>query len=178
VQRQPEPGKNYRIFLAFSALRDFINPPARTLADVGIRAGAVVLDFGCGRGGYAIAAARLAGPAGKVYAVDAHPLAVASTARKVRRRRLANVEVLRADGPLPPADGTVDVVLLYDVFHGLAAPGPILAEFARVLKPAGVLSVTDHHLAAEDIVAGVTAGAVFEFSRETKATLEFARRKR
>ena len=40
------------------------------LKDVGIKAGQVVLDFGCGSGTYTVPAARTVGDKGKVYALD------------------------------------------------------------------------------------------------------------
>ena len=40
------------------------------LKDVGIKAGQIVLDFGCGSGTYTVPAARIVGDKGKVYALD------------------------------------------------------------------------------------------------------------
>jgi len=40
------------------------------LAEIGIRKGQIVLDFGCNEGNYTIPAARIIGEKGKVYAID------------------------------------------------------------------------------------------------------------
>jgi len=44
--------------------------PSKVLLEVGVRAGHVVLDFGCGSGTYTIPAAKLVGDRGRVYALD------------------------------------------------------------------------------------------------------------
>jgi ubiquinone/menaquinone biosynthesis C-methylase UbiE len=137
---------HFRAFAFLSFIRDLFHPPKEWVAEASVKAGDVVLDFGCGRGGFSVAAAEIVGSEGKVYALDAHPLAIKLVRTEIRRRGLANVETIHADGPTGLADESVDVILLYDVFHDLASPEMVLAELARVMKPAAVLSVTDHHL--------------------------------
>ncbi len=176
MPEEPMTDGRFRMFAFYSACRDLFHPPRDTLAVVGIKRGDTVLDFGCGRGGFTVAAAELVGPEGKVYALDAHPLAVKLVRTEIRHRGLANVEIIQADGPTGLADESVDVVLLYDVFHDLASPETVLAELARVMKPDAVLSVTDHHLKAEDIIAGLRQGGPFQFSKRNKPTYEFVKK--
>ena len=66
---------SFRVMSLEFRLRDFFRPPERILREAGIRNGMTVLDFGCGPGGFSLAAAKLVGPDGRVYAVDNHPLA-------------------------------------------------------------------------------------------------------
>jgi ubiquinone/menaquinone biosynthesis C-methylase UbiE len=167
---------DFRLFAFYSACRDSFNPPRNTLAAVGIKPGDTVLDFGCGRGGFAAAAAEVVGPEGKVYALDANPFAVESFQKKARRKNLAHVEALHSDGPTGLPDESVDVVLLYDVFHELAEPEAVLAELARALKPAGTLSFSDHHLKPEEAIAAVRAGGHFQFEKKHKNTYEFVKK--
>ena len=54
-------------------LRDKVVPPLQVLNEVGIEPGYSVLDFGCGPGGFTIAAAKLVGTSGEVFAADIHP---------------------------------------------------------------------------------------------------------
>ena len=56
--------------------RDFFLPRKNILKEVGIKPGFHVLDYGCGPGGYIIAAAELVGKSGKIYALDIHPPAI------------------------------------------------------------------------------------------------------
>src|SRR5512135_673620 len=60
---------------------------AETAALARIRAGAQVLDIGCGTGELTFAAERLAGPEGKVYGVDASPEMIEVAQAKATRQR-------------------------------------------------------------------------------------------
>jgi len=155
---------DFRLMSFAFAFRDLFVSPRRRLEEVGLREGQVVLDFGCGPGSYTIAAARIVGGDGMVYAVDVNPLAVEAVRRRAKRRRLANVKVLLSDCATGLEAGSVDVVLAYDVLHEITEPKPVLAELRRVLKPYGVLSVSDHHMREDEIVETVS-GAGFSLDR-------------
>jgi len=133
-----------------------------------------VLDYGCGIGSHVVAAAELVGESGKVYAVDIHPLAVRAVEKAAAKRGLRNLQALHTDRAVGLAGGSVDVVLLYDVLHHLAAPERVLGGLRRVLKPQGVLSVSDHHLRQDDIVGRVTSSGAFRLVERGKSTLKFA----
>jgi predicted methyltransferase len=60
-------------------LRDLIRPPRAILREAGLGPGMAVLDFGCGPGGFSVAAVRLVGPAGRVYALDLRPEVIQNT---------------------------------------------------------------------------------------------------
>jgi ubiquinone/menaquinone biosynthesis C-methylase UbiE len=146
-------------------LRDLFRPPLRILLEVGVAPGQTVLDFGCGPGAFSVAAARIVGPGGNVYAVDVNPLALAAVRRAAKKRQLTNMATLLSTdlGSLPNA--TVDVAILYDVLHGLPDPPKVLAELHRLAKPGGLLTVSDHHMSEADIVATVGSNGLFAFSR-------------
>jgi len=172
----PRTVKHFRWFAVFSALRDFFHPPREWLAEAGVKAGDAVLDFGCGRGGFTVAAARAVGRTGKVYALDAHPLAIESVRNKARRKKLDYVETIRSDGVTGLPTESVDVVLLYDVFHELDQPDAVLAELHRVIKPGGRLSFSDHHLEGEEVISRVTGAGLFEFAEKHENTFAFVKK--
>jgi ubiquinone/menaquinone biosynthesis C-methylase UbiE len=176
MPEEPMTGCHFRAFVLFSAIRDFVNPPRNWVAEAGVKEGDAVLDFGCGRGGFTAAAARAAGSTGTVYALDLNPLALASARRLTRGPGCARVKTIRSSGPTGLQAASVDVILLYDVFHEFDDPEAILAELARVLKPSGVLSFSDHHLKAEDAIARVRAGGHFRFERKHKHTFTFVKK--
>jgi len=147
-------------------VRDLIRPRSNILREVGLRPGFRVLDYGCGPGGYVLATAEMVGAAGQVYALDIHPLALRRVEALVRRRGLTNVETIQSDCRTGLPDGSMDVVLLYDVFHGLGNPQMILAELHRVLKDEGKLSFNDHHMREADILARVTGSRLFELAEK------------
>jgi ubiquinone/menaquinone biosynthesis C-methylase UbiE len=156
-------------------LRDLFKPRRDILIDAGITPGASVLDFGCGPGGYILPLARLVGPGGKIYALDINPDAVKAVKDLAAQKSLANVTTINSDGPTGLPDGGLDFVLLYDVYHHLARADEVLAELRRVLKPDGVLSVSDHHLKENEIIAGITASGCFRLSRKGEKVYNFAR---
>jgi predicted methyltransferase len=166
----------YRLELLVIRLRDLIRSPAKVLREAGMRAGMTVLDFGCGPGGFSLAAARLAGPGGQVYALDMQPLALESVRRAAARRGIGNVQPIDGSCMAEVLEGSVDMVLLFDVLHTDPQPDStraVLAAVHRVLKPQGMLSVRDHHLRDEALVDMVTCGGLFAPVGEERGTFRF-----
>jgi ubiquinone/menaquinone biosynthesis C-methylase UbiE len=132
-----------------------------------------MLDYGCGAGSYVLPAAEMVGEAGKVYALDMHPLAIDSLRKLSARKGLANVTAILSDCNTGLGEAEVDVVLLYDVLHDIRDPTSLLRELHRVLKPEGVLSVSDHHFKHEEIVCALTGDGLFRLERRNKRTYAF-----
>jgi ubiquinone/menaquinone biosynthesis C-methylase UbiE len=145
------------------------------LQEVGIEAGFHVLDYGCGPGSYIVPLAELVSKSGKIYALDIHPLAIQAVKRIASRKRMENVQAILSDCDtgLPPT--SIDVVLLYDILHDLDNVSGVLAELHRILKPKGILSLSDHHLKEEEIISRVTSTGLFKLSAKGKKTYSFSR---
>jgi ubiquinone/menaquinone biosynthesis C-methylase UbiE len=156
--------------------RDIVSPPQAVLEEVGIEQGFWVLDFGCGPGSFAVAAAQMVGESGKVYAVDIHPLAIQRVDRVSSRRGLTHIETIRSDGPTELPNESLDVVLLYDVLHELDRAAGVLAELHRTLKPGATLSVNDHHMEEDRILIEVTAHGRFGLSGKGETTYSLKKR--
>jgi SAM-dependent methyltransferase len=91
-----------------------------------------VLEAGCGEG---YGADLIAGVARRVIGLDYDESAVAHV-----RARYPRVEMLHGNlAELPLADGTVDVVVNFQVIEHLWDQGQFVAECLRVLQPGGVL---------------------------------------
>jgi ubiquinone/menaquinone biosynthesis C-methylase UbiE len=151
--------------------RDMIKSPKEKVAEAGINPGFYVLDYGCGPGSYALAAAERVGESGKVYALDIHSLAVQAVQKKASKKGLQNVETILSDCKAGLEDNTIDVVLLYDILHGLDNPQKVLQELHRILKPGGTLSVSDHHMEEEEILSIITK--LFNLSKKKERTYTF-----
>ncbi|MBU7020712.1 MAG: class I SAM-dependent methyltransferase [Theionarchaea archaeon] len=156
-------------------IRDLVSPPERKMKEAGLRSGFFVLDYGCGPGSYTISAARITGPSGRVYAVDVNPLALESVRKKAMKKRLSHVEVIHSNCKTGLESATIDVVLMYDVFHELDASRDVLEEMHRIMNSHGVMSLSDHHLSEEEILAGV-CGDLFELARKGDYTYTFSRK--
>jgi len=157
-------------------LRDFFYPRKTILMETGIKLGDCVLDYGCGPGGYVAPTAKMLGAAGRVYALDINPLAIKKVQKIVVKEQLSNVETICSDCKTRLHDESIDVILLYDIFHILSDPDVVMAELHRVLKPNGTLSFSDHHMSENDILAKMTRGGLFLLSKKEKKTYSFIKR--
>lgn len=107
-----------------------------------IRAGDTVLDIGAGSGTDALVAARLAGPHGKVYALDMTPAMV--TRLRALAAAVPNLEVIEGNAEsLPLANATVDVVTSNGMLNLVPDKRRAIAELFRVLKPGGRVQIAD-----------------------------------
>jgi ubiquinone/menaquinone biosynthesis C-methylase UbiE len=171
---KPEPGLHFKLMALTFKIRDFFAPRMSILKEVGIKPGLSVLDYGCGSGSYITAAAGLVGESGKIYALDIHPLAIECVRRIASRNHLPNVETIQSDCKTGLPDDSVDVVLLYDVFHKLSDPDSVLEELHRVLTPDGILSFSDHHLKEDEIVPRMADKGLFRLSGKGSKTYSFS----
>jgi len=134
-----------------------------------------LLDFGARTGNYAIPAAMLVGPRGKVFALDIDEQALEELTRRAHYYNLENVEIIKTKGEvlLPLPDESVNFILFYDVLYslckrqGLGAFQQLLPEFSRVLKKGGILSIFFGHyhelgVSLEELIKLTTAH--FKFS--------------
>lgn len=153
--------------------RDLLLPRRDVLNEVGIKPGFYVLDYGCGPGSYSIIAAEMVGTTGKVYALDIHPLALRQVGNVASKKQLANIETIHSDCATGLPDNSIDVILLYDVFHTLGDSDGVLKELHRVLKPAGILSFSDHHMKEGEILSEVTDRGLFRLSAKGERTYSF-----
>jgi ubiquinone/menaquinone biosynthesis C-methylase UbiE len=153
--------------------RDLIKPRRDILVEAGIKPGFKVLDYGCGPGSYTVIAAELVGTDGKVYALDVHPLAIKKVQGLAAKKGLGNIESILSDCATGLENGSVDVVLLYDVYHGLGNPEAVLQEIHRVMRPDGLVSFSDHHMKDSEIVPEVRKTGLFKLSGKGRKTYSF-----
>lgn len=164
---------SFRLMAWEFRFRDRLRPPAQILREAGVRDGMTVLDFGCGPGGFTVAAAKLVGKQGRVYAFDIHPLALKYVQRAAAKENIQNVLIIGSDAISQLPEISVDMVLLYDILHDLAKPVEVLDMIHHILKPQGVLSVSDHHLDEASILSKVTAGGLFVLAERSQQLFQF-----
>jgi 2-polyprenyl-3-methyl-5-hydroxy-6-metoxy-1,4-benzoquinol methylase len=166
---------DFRVMAVKFRIRDWLRPPNKTLKAAGVRSGMTLIDFGCGPGGFAIAAARIVGTEGRVYAVDIHPLAIRSVQRAAQRSELSNIQTIHGESLVEIPEATGDIALLYDVLHSVEDAGLVLKKLHQLLKPSGMLSVSDHHLKEGALLSLITGGDLFRFTGRSRTTYEFER---
>ena len=123
------------------------------LQQIGIRRGHTVLDFGCGSGTYTVPVAKIVGEQGRVHALDKDKETLDELVQKAESAGLKNIKRMETSGKLEInlADESVDVVLLFDVFHSYYFPQAndrrrLLDEIHRIMKPTAFVSVWPKHM--------------------------------
>jgi len=150
------------------------------LERMGIRRGQAVLDFGCGSGTYTIPAAKIVGAQGRVYALDKDKGALDELTQKAGSAGLKNIERMETSGGLEIelADGSVDVVLLFDVLHSFYFPQAgdrrrLLGEIYRIMKPSAFLSISVWPNLIEPEIEDEINNADFRLEKEASETLTY-----
>ena len=119
--------------------------PGRMLEALKLKAGDVVCDLGAGSGYLSFRMSKLVGPTGKVLAVDIQPEMLAIMRRRIREKKITNVELIRGteqDPKLP--EGKVDLILMVDVYHEFSHPWEMTAAMVKALKPGGRLAFVEY----------------------------------
>jgi ubiquinone/menaquinone biosynthesis C-methylase UbiE len=111
----------------------------RTLAELDLAPGEVLLDIGCGTG---VLLERVAQrqPRARLYGSDLSGAMLA-----MARSRLASpIQLLQANAEaLPMASASIDVLVSTSAFHFIRHPARAMSEIRRVLRPGGRLIITD-----------------------------------
>ena len=156
-------------------IRDLFSSRINVLNEVGIKPGNRVLDYGCGPGSYILPLWSLIGESGEIFALDMHPLAIESVEDISIKNGLGNVKTIQSDCQTDLPDHSIDVVLLYDTYHALNYPDQVLREINRILKPEGILSFSDHHMADKAIKENITKDNLFNLLKKNKKTYSFSK---
>ena len=158
-----------------SDFRRFFQPAEKIIERSGIRAGMTVLELGCGSGAYTTYMARAVGEGGRLYAVDIQQAMLHQLERKLSRGEnedIRNVELKEESAyGLPFAGSSIDLVCMVTVLMEIPDRGRALSEVKRVLRPGGILAVTeffpdpDYPLRAMVVKIGEREGFIFEESQ-------------
>ena len=116
--QKTQSGLGFKLMTLVFKIRDLLYPRAAVLDEAGIEAGFRVLDYGCGPGSYIAPLAELVGASGEIHALDVHPLAMQRVERIAAELALDNVKTIHSGRDTGLPDDSLDVALLYDVFHG------------------------------------------------------------
>ncbi len=128
--------------------RRLLQPPQRVVERSRIRPGMDVLEVGPGNGAVTLPLARRVGPRRRrVVCLDLQEAMLAKLRANLARPRNAdvvNVETVCANAEkMPLADASFDAVLLVEVLGEVPDKAAALRECLRVLRPGGLLAVTE-----------------------------------
>lgn len=127
--------------------RDAWQKPREVITALALAPDATVADIGAGTGYFA---ARLAHglPRGRVYAVDLEPDMVSYLGERAQKEGLANLVAVAGAADSPRLPAPVDLVILVDVYHHIAAREAYFARLRESLRPDGRIAVIDFRIDA------------------------------
>lgn len=99
------------------------------------------IDVACGPG---VISRAMAGRVGSVSGVDLTPAMIEEAARRAGEEGIDNVDFTLGDATaLGFADGSFDGAITRLSLHHIPAPGRVVAEMARVVRPGGLVAISD-----------------------------------
>jgi SAM-dependent methyltransferase len=121
--------------------------PSKLIAKLGFRPGQNVADVGCGSGYYSRRIAPLVAPGGKVFGVDIQPEMLRMLEAAAKTDGITNIVPVLSEPSDPKlAPGTIDWILLVDVYHELQNPEPMLRKMREALSPTGRVALVEFRL--------------------------------
>src|SRR5207248_11442513 len=89
---------------------------------------------------------------GKVYAVDIQPEMLAILGKRLKAEKITNVELVQGTetDPKLPA-GSIDLILMVDVYHEFTHPYEMTEAMVKSLKPGGRLVFVEFRLEDEKV---------------------------
>ena len=128
-------------------LRRWIQPPERVIQRSGVQPGMDVLEVGPAAGAVTIPLARQVGPGGTLVCLELQQAMLDMLQAKLSRVEntdVVNVEMVCADAQkMPLEDGAFDAAMLVEVLGEVPDRRAALRECFRVLRPDGILAVTE-----------------------------------
>ena len=114
--------------------------PESILEGIGVEPGSTFIDVGCGEGFFALPAARMVGPHGRVCGIDIDAEALDLLQEKAFREGLDNV-VLHSGmaEEIVLCSGCADVVFFGIDLHDFADPVRVLANAGKMAAPEGLI---------------------------------------
>ncbi len=114
--------------------------PEKILTEIGLSPNMTFVDVGCGDGYFALPAARMVGPEGKVIGVDVDENAIGRLRQQAAEEGLSQLSAeVRAAEEAVACEGCADIVFFGIDLHDFADPGQVIRNAKRMLSPSGLL---------------------------------------
>jgi len=167
--REHIPNWAFRLMAFVMKVMDILGYHDKNFKTLGIQKGQTVIDYGCGPARYTHRMAKAVGGGGLLIATDIHPMAIQRVERQIKKYKLNNVRAVLSKGySCPVTDHTADVVLALDMFHMIQDTDALLKEFARLVKPSGIVIIEDGHQPRKQTKSKITDSGFFNIIEETK----------
>lgn len=140
-----------------SPVRRLYRQPEHTLAPLQLQENLTVLEIGGGTGAFTLTTAQAVKPHGRLITIELQRAMLKHLTRRLRQTQTTNVLATQAHAaalPLPSA--SVDRVFIIAVLPMVPNKQQVLGEVRRVLKPGGLLLVSEEVIAPEYVPPRVT----------------------
>ena len=136
-------------------LRQWIQNP-HTILSPHVCPGMAAMDLGCGPGYFTLEMARLAGPQGRVLAVDLQQGMLDRLTTKLHNTELADRVIPHRCGPTDlklPSTASLDFILAFYMIHEVPDQDRLFRQLAAALKPGGKLLMVEpfFHVTAREV---------------------------
>lgn len=126
--------------------------PRKLIELLNFKEGEVVADIGAGSGYYTFRIAKLVGAKGKVLAVDIQKEMLDIIRGRMKKDSVENVEPIMGEEADPKLkDGSVDTILLVDVYHEFSFPYEMTEKMVKSLKPGGRIVFVEFRMEDERV---------------------------
>lgn len=133
-----------------------------------LKPGMWIADIGAGSGYHSVRMAKRVGNNGKVFAVDVEQEMIRFMDERINKAKITNIKTVQSsEQDIPLEIGTIDIILMVDVYHEFSYPYEMGRSLHRILKSDGRVYLVEFR--AED--ASVPIKAVHKMS-ESQAVKE------
>lgn len=159
--------------LLLNPFRRLVENPEKMLGGL-IQEGMTVLEPGCGMGYFTLPIARMAGPQGKVIAVDIQPAMLAGLKSRVEKAGLTDrIEIRHATESglnLRDLNGTVDLALALHMVHEVNDQASFFREIRDVLKDGGKFLIMEplFHVSRKDMEKSISLATSTGFEQTAR----------
>lgn len=124
--------------------RRLVQKPSTVADQMYLKPGMIVVEIGPGKGSYTIEFAKRVLPDGKIYAVDISVSVISRLKQRIEQEGIANI-VAQIDNAhaFSFEDESVDRVIAIACLPEIPQPVKVLREIRRILKPNGLVSLSE-----------------------------------
>lgn len=124
--------------------RRLLQKPELIAERMQLKPGMTVIEIGPGKGSYTKAVAKKVEPNGKVFAIDIQKSIITRLKKKIKKENIQNIIPKIEDANnLSFEDESVDRIFAITCLPEIPDPVRVLREFKRILKPDGIISLSE-----------------------------------
>lgn len=119
-------------------------PPEKTLIRLGLHAGDIMADIGCGIGYFSIPATKIVQGSGKVFALDVLPEMLQEVETKAKENSCFNIEtVLTEENNFMLEEGKISFAFICNVLHETENLVEFLTQVKKIISSKGKIAIID-----------------------------------